>query len=58
MLDIGSTSAQLQTVDLSHGGPLLPAYAIKQATLLGQEVTAEGLITPVASQFSTSASAC
>ena len=46
VLDIGSNSAQLQIVDLRHGGPPLPAYAVKQPTLLGDEVTEEGSITP------------
>jgi hypothetical protein len=28
VLDIGSNSAQLQIVDLRHGAPPLPAYAV------------------------------
>jgi exopolyphosphatase/guanosine-5'-triphosphate,3'-diphosphate pyrophosphatase len=46
VLDIGSNSAQLQIVDLRHGGPPLPAYAVKEPTLLGEEITEDGAITP------------
>ena len=46
VLDIGSNSAQLQIVDLRHGGPPLPAYAVKHPTLLAEETTEEGSITP------------
>ncbi|HEY7009789.1 MAG TPA: hypothetical protein VH395_12655 [Jatrophihabitantaceae bacterium] len=42
VLDIGSNSAQLEIVDLRHGGPPLPAYAVKEPTLLGEEITDEG----------------
>jgi exopolyphosphatase/guanosine-5'-triphosphate,3'-diphosphate pyrophosphatase len=38
VLDIGSNSAQLQIVDLRHGAPPLPAYAVKHPVLLGEAV--------------------
>jgi exopolyphosphatase / guanosine-5'-triphosphate,3'-diphosphate pyrophosphatase len=46
VLDIGSNSAQLQIVDLRRGGPPLPAYAVKEPTLLGAELTDDDTITP------------
>ena len=46
VLDIGSNSAQLQIVDLRHGAPPLPAYAVKHPVLLGEEITEDGAITP------------
>ncbi|MGW0160195.1 Ppx/GppA phosphatase family protein [Mycobacterium sp. NPDC003323] len=44
VLDIGSNSAQLQIVDVTAGGPPLPAQAIKAPTLLGGEVEPDGSI--------------
>ncbi|GAA3624317.1 hypothetical protein GCM10022267_08040 [Lentzea roselyniae] len=38
MLDIGSNSAQLQIVDVRPGAPPLPAHAVKEPTLLGEEI--------------------
>jgi exopolyphosphatase/guanosine-5'-triphosphate,3'-diphosphate pyrophosphatase len=35
--DIGSNSAQLQIVDVTAGGPPLPAQAVKEPTLLGDD---------------------
>src|SRR4051794_19058046 len=42
--DIGSNSAQLQIVDVTAGGPPLPAQAVKEATLLGEEIMPDGSI--------------
>lgn len=44
VLDIGSNSAQLQVVDLLHGGPPLPAYAVKQPTRLAEDIGPDGAI--------------
>jgi len=44
VLDIGSNSAQLQIVDVSAGGPPLPAQAVKEPTLLGEEMLPDGSI--------------
>lgn len=44
VLDIGSNSAQLQIVDVTAGGPPLPAQAIKAPTLLGGELQRDGTI--------------
>src|SRR5262245_17214953 len=44
VLDIGSNSAQLQIVDGSAGGPPLPAHAIKEPTLLGEDMLPDGSI--------------
>jgi exopolyphosphatase/guanosine-5'-triphosphate,3'-diphosphate pyrophosphatase len=46
VLDIGSNSAQLQIVDVAAGAPPLPALAVKTPTLLGEEITADGCISP------------
>jgi exopolyphosphatase / guanosine-5'-triphosphate,3'-diphosphate pyrophosphatase len=42
VLDVGSNSAQLQIVDVSPGAPPLPAHAIKEPTLLGEEIGPDG----------------
>src|SRR3954465_80818 len=42
VLDIGSNSAQLQIVDLRHGAPPLPAYAVKQPVRLGEDIDENG----------------
>lgn len=44
MLDIGSNSAQLQIVDVTAGGPPLPAQAVKHPTLLSEELLPDGFI--------------
>ena len=44
MLDIGSNAAQLQIVDVTAGGPPLPAHAVKEPTLLGEEMLPDGAI--------------
>jgi exopolyphosphatase/guanosine-5'-triphosphate,3'-diphosphate pyrophosphatase len=44
VLDIGSNSAQLQIVDLRHGAPPLPAYAVKQPVRLGEDIDEDGAI--------------
>ena len=44
VLDIGSNAAQLQIVDVTAGGPPLPAQAVKAPTLLGEEMLADGSI--------------
>jgi len=44
VLDIGSNSAQLQIVDLRHGAPPLPAYAVRQRVMLGEEIGEDGAI--------------
>jgi exopolyphosphatase/guanosine-5'-triphosphate,3'-diphosphate pyrophosphatase len=44
VLDIGSNSAQLQIVDVTAGGPPLPAQAVKEPTLLGEEMLPDGSI--------------
>ncbi|MEU0090657.1 Ppx/GppA family phosphatase [Kribbella sp. NPDC006257] len=46
VLDIGSNSAQLQIVDVAAGAPPLPALAVKTPTLLGEEIGADGCISP------------
>lgn len=46
VLDIGSNAAQLQIVDLAAGSPPLPAHAVKNPTLLSDEITEAGAITP------------
>jgi exopolyphosphatase/guanosine-5'-triphosphate,3'-diphosphate pyrophosphatase len=46
VLDIGSNSAQLEVVDVVAGGPPLPAYAVKEPTLLAESFTADGSIDP------------
>lgn len=38
LLDIGSNWAQLQIVDLGHGAPPLPGYAVKQAVGLVEDI--------------------
>jgi exopolyphosphatase / guanosine-5'-triphosphate,3'-diphosphate pyrophosphatase len=45
VLDIGSNAAQLQIVDLAAGSPPLPAHAVKNPTLLSDEITEAGAIT-------------
>ena len=42
VLDIGSNSAQLQVVDVSAGAPPLPAHAVKEPTLLAEELLPDG----------------
>lgn len=42
VLDIGSNSAQLQIVDVSAGAPPLPAHAVKEPTVLGEELLPDG----------------
>jgi exopolyphosphatase/guanosine-5'-triphosphate,3'-diphosphate pyrophosphatase len=44
VLDIGSNAAQLQIVDVTAGAPPLPADAVKEPTLLGGEMQADGAI--------------
>jgi hypothetical protein len=44
VLDVGSNSAQLQIVDVSPGAPPLPAHAIKEPTLLGEEIGPDGTV--------------
>jgi exopolyphosphatase/guanosine-5'-triphosphate,3'-diphosphate pyrophosphatase len=44
VLDIGSNAAQLQMVDVTAGGPSLPAHAVKEPTLLGEEMLPDGAI--------------
>jgi exopolyphosphatase/guanosine-5'-triphosphate,3'-diphosphate pyrophosphatase len=44
VLDIGSNSAQLQVVDVSAGAPPLPAHAVKEPTLLAEELLPEGTL--------------
>jgi exopolyphosphatase / guanosine-5'-triphosphate,3'-diphosphate pyrophosphatase len=44
VLDIGSNAAQLQIVDVTAGGPPLPAHAVKEPTLLGEEMLPDGAI--------------
>lgn len=44
MLDIGSNAAQLQIVDVTAGGPPLPAHAVKEPTVLGDEMMPDGAI--------------
>jgi exopolyphosphatase / guanosine-5'-triphosphate,3'-diphosphate pyrophosphatase len=44
VLDIGSNAAQLQIVDVTAGGPPLPAQAVKEPTLLGEEMLHDGSI--------------
>lgn len=46
VLDIGSNSAQLQVVDLGHGAPPLPAYAVKHPTRLADDIGPDGSISP------------
>jgi exopolyphosphatase / guanosine-5'-triphosphate,3'-diphosphate pyrophosphatase len=46
VLDIGSNSAQLQIVDVTAGAPPLPVHAIKESTRLGEEIGADGTISP------------
>jgi exopolyphosphatase/guanosine-5'-triphosphate,3'-diphosphate pyrophosphatase len=50
VLDIGSNSAQLQVVDLRHGAPPLPAYAVKQPTRLAEDIDEDGSISPAGIQ--------
>src|SRR5215471_8422830 len=44
VLDIGSNSAQLQVVDAYAGAPPLPAHAVKEPTLLAEEIQPDGSI--------------
>ncbi|HZC53452.1 MAG TPA: hypothetical protein VE441_13275 [Mycobacterium sp.] len=44
VLDIGSNCAQLQIVDLRHGAPPLPAYAVKQRVGLGEDINDDGAV--------------
>jgi exopolyphosphatase / guanosine-5'-triphosphate,3'-diphosphate pyrophosphatase len=44
VLDVGSNAAQLQIVDVTAGGPPLPAQAVKSPTLLGEEILPDGAI--------------
>jgi exopolyphosphatase/guanosine-5'-triphosphate,3'-diphosphate pyrophosphatase len=44
VLDVGSNSAQLLVVDVVDGGPPLPAYAVKEPTLLAESFTPDGAI--------------
>jgi exopolyphosphatase/guanosine-5'-triphosphate,3'-diphosphate pyrophosphatase len=44
VLDVGSNAAQLQIVDVTAGGPPLPAHAVKEPTLLGEEMMPDGSI--------------
>src|SRR3954468_22256963 len=48
VLDIGSNAAQLQIVDVTAGGAPLPAPAVKEPTLLGEEMLPDGAIGHVA----------
>ncbi len=47
VLDIGSNSAQLQVVDAYAGAPPLPAHAVKEPTLLADEIQPDGSISDV-----------
>jgi exopolyphosphatase/guanosine-5'-triphosphate,3'-diphosphate pyrophosphatase len=47
VLDVGSNSAQLQIVDVTDGGPPLPAHALKQPTLLSNETLDDGSISEI-----------
>lgn len=49
-LDIGSNSAQLQVVDVSSGAPPLPAHAVKEPTLLGEELLPDGSLSAEGAQ--------
>lgn len=42
VLDIGSNSAHLQMVDVASGAPPLPAHALKEPTVLGEEILPDG----------------
>lgn len=42
VLDIGSNSAHLQLVDVTSGAPPLPAHALKEPTVLGEEILPDG----------------
>ncbi|MEV6898847.1 hypothetical protein [Amycolatopsis sp. NPDC051372] len=44
VLDIGSNSAQLQAVDVSAAAPPLPAHAVKEPTLLAEELLLNGAL--------------
>ncbi|WIX75572.1 hypothetical protein QRX50_29180 [Amycolatopsis carbonis] len=44
VLDIGSNSAQLQGVDVFPGAPPLPAHAVKEPTLLAEELHHDGAL--------------
>ncbi|MEV4313884.1 hypothetical protein [Actinocrispum sp. NPDC049592] len=44
VLDIGSNSAQLQVVDVAAGAPPLPAHAVKEPTLLAEEIRSDGTL--------------
>src|SRR3954452_12410643 len=48
VLDIGSNAARLQIVDGPAGGPPLPAQAVKEPTLLGEEMLPDGPVGHVA----------
>lgn len=47
VLDIGSNSAQLQVVDVSAGAPPLPAHAVKEPTLLAEEIRPDGTLSKI-----------
>ncbi|KAA9150297.1 hypothetical protein FPZ12_041380 [Amycolatopsis acidicola] len=49
-LDIGSNSAQLQVVDVYSGAPPLPAHAVKEPTLLGEELQPDGSLSEEGAQ--------
>lgn len=49
-LDIGSNSAQLQVVDVFSGAPPLPAHAVKEPTLLGEELRPDGSLSEEGAQ--------
>ncbi|MEU7871499.1 hypothetical protein [Dactylosporangium sp. NPDC049140] len=46
VLDVGSNSAHLQIVQARRGRPPRPVYRLKAPTLLAEEVTADGALSP------------
>jgi exopolyphosphatase / guanosine-5'-triphosphate,3'-diphosphate pyrophosphatase len=55
VLDIGSNSAQLQVVDVEPGAPPLPAHAIKEPTLLAEEIQPDGSLSEAGTERVTNA---
>ncbi|MFB9444192.1 Ppx/GppA family phosphatase [Dactylosporangium vinaceum] len=58
VLDVGSNSAHLQIVQARHRKPPLPVYRLKAPTLLAEEVTADGALTPAGVERVVRAVAC
>jgi len=44
VLDIDSNSAHLQVVDVASGAPPLPAHALREPTVLGEEILPDGAL--------------